>query len=103
MHPTFLRSLPSAASRVYLYTVDHTGGVFLEGTKIRNFMSSQKDSAFLDFLYTRTRRNDLSDEESEKLRSEGYEFISPCGKEINYLKPDPGVTALVYKGLAAGE
>lgn len=60
-----------------------------------------RDVSFLDFLYSRTRLNDRDDEESLRLRKEGWEFISPCGLEVNYLQPDSSV--VVYQSLVDGE
>lgn len=86
------------STRAYNYSLDHLGQLFLEDTKIRNFTSCYKDPAFLDFLYTRTRLNDsVEDEEARLKREEGYEFVSPCGREVNYLAPDDSV--LVFQKL----
>lgn len=84
-------------SRAYFYTVDHHGQLFLSNTRIRNFTSCYKDPAFLDFFYSRIRLNDTAEVEAQTYRSEGYEFVSPCGMEINYVKPDDAV--LVYQKL----
>ena len=80
------------------------GQLFLSNTKIRNFTSCYKDPAFLDFLYTRIRRlNDsLEDKEAVAKREEGYEFISPCGLEVNYVKADDSVVVF-QKLLPEGE
>lgn len=108
LRPTLRRSLQHSTTRhlskasvlptrTYLYTVDDFGRIFLDSTTSRNFTSCYRDVAFLDFLYSRTRLNDRNDEESLRLRSKGWEFISPCGLEVNYLKPDSSV--VVYQSL----
>ncbi|KAI5476374.1 UPF0598 protein C8orf82-like protein [Pseudohyphozyma bogoriensis] len=88
---------PSPPTREYFYEVDHTGGLYLSGTKVRNFTSCYKDPAFLDFFYKRLRLNDSDEEDANRYRKEGYEFVSPCGPEVNYVKPDD--SALVFQKL----
>ena len=88
---------PLPPTRVYLYSVDHHGQLFLIDTKVRNFTTNIKAPSFLDFFYSRMRANDPYGGESARLREEGYSFVSPCGPERNYIKPD--VTPLVFQKL----
>lgn len=99
------RPLSSSASRsplpprAYLHTVDHLGQVFLADTKIRNFTSNIKEASFLDFFYKRLRPNegDALGPDAAGLRAEGYSFVSPCGPEMNFVRPD--ITPLVFQKL----
>ncbi|KAM0755442.1 hypothetical protein T439DRAFT_320134 [Meredithblackwellia eburnea MCA 4105] len=97
------RAAPPAPPRSYKYIVDIHGYLYLSSTKIRNFTSAYKDTQFLDFFYKRLRPNTptsesnstgVSNEEAERFRGEGYTYVSPCGKEINYIKPED--TPLVF-------
>lgn len=94
--PTALTGSPS---RTYLYIVDVHGQLFLDGTVIKNFTSCYKEPMFLDFFNMRIKRNDGSTEEDVKLRTLGYEFVSPCGIERNYIKSEASV--LVFQSLTS--
>jgi len=83
--------------RVYHYEVDVHGQLFLAGTKIRNFTSCYKDPAFLDFFYQRLRLNEGEDVVSRSSREAGFQFVSPCGPETNYVRADD--TVLVFQKL----
>lgn len=86
-----------SSSRTYLHTIDIHGQLFLADTKLRNFTSAFKDKVFLDFFYDRIRINDAVEGEGVKLREEGFTWVSNCGKERNYIRPDDSV--LVFQGL----
>ncbi|ORY75026.1 hypothetical protein BCR35DRAFT_306441 [Leucosporidium creatinivorum] len=84
-------------TRTYLCDVDIHGQLFLTSTKIRNFTSCFKDPTFLSFFYTHLRRNELEDEEAQELRGRGFEWISLCGRERSFLRPED--TPLVFQKL----
>jgi hypothetical protein len=96
----------AAPLRSYYYTVDHNGYLFLTSTRMRNFTSAYKDIAFLDFFNQRIRRlvidPNSSTEGDMKAKKEGFDWISPCGREMNYIKPDEMVTPVVYQTLDRG-
>jgi len=74
-----------ASNRVYFYTVDLVGRLFLEETHPKNIATSLKSTKFLDFFFKQMRRNDTY-EHGE------YPYYSPCGKEHNYIRPaDTGI------------
>ena len=95
------RSSPS--SRSYFYDVDIHGQLFLSDAKHRNVATAYRDVRFLDTFFTRIRRNEyLATEEAREAREarlKGYEFVSECMGEINYVRPDPEGTALVFQAL----
>ncbi|ORX97189.1 hypothetical protein K493DRAFT_314163 [Basidiobolus meristosporus CBS 931.73] len=64
--------------REYFYHIDVHGQLFLEDTKPKNFTTCFKDKRFLDFFFQRLRVNDTG-------RNEQYPYVSPCGKELNYI------------------
>ncbi|XP_065674996.1 UPF0598 protein CG30010 isoform X2 [Hydra vulgaris] len=66
--------------REYFYYIDHQGQLFLDGTKIRNFVTCFKDKAFLVFFYKRIKTNNGGK------YSDDYPYISPCGLEMNYVR-----------------
>lgn len=71
---------PEARTREYFYYVDHQGQLFLDDSKMKNFVTCFKDPQFLVFFFSRLRRN----------RSGRYEaafpFLSLCGRERNFLR-----------------
>ncbi|EKU22542.1 hypothetical protein NGA_0443110, partial [Nannochloropsis gaditana CCMP526] len=66
--------------RRYFYTVDLQGRLYLEESPVKNMTSCLKDDKFLNFFFRQIRRNDTGLHPS-------YPFVSPCGKEMNYLLP----------------
>mmetsp|Transcript_7545 Transcript_7545/g.15659 ORF Transcript_7545/g.15659 Transcript_7545/m.15659 type:complete len:244 (-) Transcript_7545:419-1150(-) len=68
-----------AARRRYFYHVDLHGRLFLEGTTPRNIATCLKDPKFLNFFFSRIRRNRLG------IFGE-YSHISPCGREMNFIE-----------------
>lgn len=81
-----------AKFRRYFYLIDSRGQLFLEENKHRNYATCLKDKKFLDFFYRQLRLNhtDLYKEKP---------FISPCGKELNYITVDDQIAPLVFTDL----
>lgn len=71
-----------ALDREYFYNVDLQGRLFLEETMPKNIATSLKSAKFLDFFFTQLRPNP-----SDGLYADEYPFISPCGKEMNFVRP----------------
>ncbi|GAA5896596.1 hypothetical protein JCM5296_004185 [Sporobolomyces johnsonii] len=96
-----LRPASSATKslRTYLYDVDHHGQLFLSSTKHRTIATCYRDPTFLRTFYARLKRNDEGNEEATQLRKKGYEFVSLCMGEMNYLRPDREASALVFQDL----
>uniref|UniRef100_A0A2K5UXT8 Chromosome 8 open reading frame 82 n=1 Tax=Macaca fascicularis TaxID=9541 RepID=A0A2K5UXT8_MACFA len=71
---------PEPQTREYFYYVDHQGQLFLDDSKMKNFITCFKDPQFLVTFFSRLRPN----------RSGRYEaafpFLSPCGRERNFLR-----------------
>lgn len=67
-------------TREYFYYVDHHGQLFLDGTKMMNFVTCFKDAGFLTFFFKRVKLNS-----SEKYQ-EHFPFVSPCGIELNFIR-----------------
>ncbi|KAI8910958.1 hypothetical protein EDD86DRAFT_204056, partial [Gorgonomyces haynaldii] len=65
--------------REYFYEIDEHGQLFLEETVPKNITSCFKDIKFLDFFYTRLKR-----EQHPHLKE--YTHLSPCGPERNWIK-----------------
>ncbi|XP_065184546.1 UPF0598 protein CG30010-like [Sycon ciliatum] len=80
--------------REYFYFIDHQGQLFLDDTKIKNFVTCFKDRAFLRFFFRRLKANDTS-----RYRDE-FPFYSPCGPEINYVCCDD--LPVVFSQLSRG-
>ncbi|RDD47231.1 UPF0598 protein C8orf82-like protein [Trichoplax sp. H2] len=73
---------PAPKIREYFYYIDHQGQLFLDDIKIKNFVTSYKDKKFLQFFFKRIRINNTGRYQEE------FPFISPCGREINYIRCD---------------
>ncbi|GAA6018143.1 hypothetical protein JCM11491_003333 [Sporobolomyces phaffii] len=88
-------------SRTYLYDLSIHGALFLSSTPPtrRATITSYRDPNFLRTFYARLRRN----EESSDLRSQGYEWVSHCQGESNFLRPARDGTAIVYDDLVDGQ
>lgn len=71
---------PEPRTREYFYYVDHQGQLFLDDSKMKNFITCFKDLQFLVTFFSRLRPN----------RSGRYEasfpFLSLCGRERNFLR-----------------
>ena len=67
-------------TREYFYYVDHHGQLFLDDTKVKNFVTCFKDPGFLSFFFKRLKVNDTQRYQKQ------FPFISPCGRELNYIR-----------------
>lgn len=83
-----------AQNRRYFYLLDTKGQLFLEDSKHRNYATCMKDKKFLDFFYKHLKPNNT------ELYKE-KPFISPCGKELNFLTVDDPISPLVFSDLMA--
>lgn len=59
--------------------IDEQGRLFGEEARVRNRFTSLKDERFLNFFFRNLRDNDTE-------QHNDYPFVSPCGKELNYVK-----------------
>lgn len=87
---------PEPRIREYFYYIDHQGQLFLDDTKVKNFVTCFKDKAFLVFFFSRLRPNQSGRYE------EDFPFLSPCGRERNFVRCEdrPVVfTHLIEEGL----
>uniref|UniRef100_A0A3B3ZPQ6 Uncharacterized protein n=1 Tax=Periophthalmus magnuspinnatus TaxID=409849 RepID=A0A3B3ZPQ6_9GOBI len=73
---------PEPRIREYFYYIDHQGQLFLDDTKVKNFVTCFKDKQFLVFFFTRLRLNQSGRYE------EDFPFVSPCGRERNFVRCD---------------
>ncbi|GAA5875986.1 hypothetical protein JCM16303_006983 [Sporobolomyces ruberrimus] len=89
------------SSRTYLYDLSIHGALFLSSTPTsrRATITSYRDPNFLRTFYARLRRN----EEDQELRKEGYEWVSHCQGESNFLRPAKDGSAIVFDDLVNGE
>ncbi|NXA99563.1 CH082 protein, partial [Cnemophilus loriae] len=71
---------PEPGIREYFYYVDHQGQLFLDDTKVKNFITCFKDVAFLSFFFKHLERN-----RSGRYGAE-FPFVSRCGRERNFLR-----------------
>ncbi|GAA5835200.1 hypothetical protein JCM11251_006642 [Rhodosporidiobolus azoricus] len=96
-----LKSVQAIASnsRVYLYDLDIHGQLFLSSAKHRTLATCYRDPRFLATFYARLRRNESRSEEAKALRSKGYQFVSLCEGEENYLRTDKNGSPLVFQAL----
>ncbi|XP_068581194.1 UPF0598 protein C8orf82 homolog [Cebidichthys violaceus] len=73
---------PEPRIREYFYYIDHQGQLFLDDTKVKNFVTCFKDKQFLVFFFTRLRSNQSGRYE------EDFPFLSLCGRERNFVRCD---------------
>lgn len=73
---------PEPRIREYFYYIDHQGQLFLDDTKVKNFVTCFKDKKFLVFFFSRLRSNQSGRYE------EDFPFLSLCGRERNFLRCD---------------
>lgn len=66
--------------REYFYYIDHQGQLFLDDTKVKNFITCFKDKAFLEFFFKRLKKN------STDRYQESFPYLSLCGRERNYVR-----------------
>ncbi|XP_053815319.1 UPF0598 protein C8orf82 homolog [Vidua chalybeata] len=71
---------PGPGIREYFYYVDHHGQLFLDDTKVKNFVTCFKDVAFLSFFFRHLERN-----RGGRYRQR-FPFVSRCGRERNFLR-----------------
>ncbi|GMT00357.1 hypothetical protein PENTCL1PPCAC_22531, partial [Pristionchus entomophagus] len=77
----YVQGVSVEGKREYFYYVSHEGRLFLDDTKHKNFTSSYKDVAFLNFFYRMLKINKTE-------RWNEFPFMSRCGIECNYLRCD---------------
>jgi hypothetical protein len=80
-----------ALDRQYFYNVDLQGRLFLEETMPKNIATSLKSAKFLDFFFKQLRPNPR-----DGLFADEYPFISPCGKEMNFVRPFERRSPIVF-------
>ncbi|XP_046873030.1 UPF0598 protein C8orf82 homolog [Hypomesus transpacificus] len=85
---------PEPRIREYFYYIDHQGQLFLDDTKIKNFVTCFKDQKFLVFFFSRLRRNEMGRYQDH------FPFLSLCGRERNFLRCDD--RPLVFTHLLQG-
>ncbi|KAM6938180.1 UPF0598 protein C8orf82 homolog isoform 1-T2 [Lycodopsis pacificus] len=73
---------PEPRIREYFYYIDHQGQLFLDDTKVKNFVTCFKDIKFLVFFFSRLRSNQSGRYE------EDFPFLSLCGRERNFVRCD---------------
>ncbi|XP_071278064.1 UPF0598 protein C8orf82 homolog [Agelaius tricolor] len=100
---------PEPGIREYFYYVDHQGQLFLDDTKVKNFITCFKDVGFLSFFFRHLERNRCG------RYQERFPFVSRCGRERNFLRcadvpvvftqilPGPGGSSLLSYGGAGPE
>mmetsp|Transcript_30354 Transcript_30354/g.48364 ORF Transcript_30354/g.48364 Transcript_30354/m.48364 type:complete len:257 (+) Transcript_30354:1986-2756(+) len=84
-----------AENRMYFYHIDLLNRLYLEDTLPKNIATSLKSAKFLDFFWRMLRPNE-SDEFCQD-----YPFISPCGNEMNYVRPAD--TPIVFDRIETGD
>ena len=67
-------------TREYFYYVDHHGQLFMDDTKVKNFVTCFKEPSFLSFFFKKLKLNNTD------RYKEDFPFISPCGRELNYIR-----------------
>ncbi|XP_035678211.1 UPF0598 protein CG30010-like [Branchiostoma floridae] len=73
---------PEPKVREYFYYIDHQGQLFMDDTRIKNFVTCFKDKKFLEFFFKRLKINDMT------RYSEDFPYLSPCGRERNFIRCD---------------
>ncbi|XP_053323909.1 UPF0598 protein C8orf82 homolog [Spea bombifrons] len=73
---------PEPRVREYFYYIDHQGQLFLDDTKVKNFITCFKDRPFLVFFFKRLKRN------ATGRYQEDFPYVSPCGPERNFIRCD---------------
>ncbi|TRY97591.1 hypothetical protein DNTS_033218 [Danionella cerebrum] len=71
---------PEPKIREYFYYIDHQGQLFLDDTKVKNFVTCFKDQRFLVFFFSRLQLNHSSRYQQD------FPFLSLCGRERNFLR-----------------
>ncbi|OCT75128.1 UPF0598 protein C8orf82 homolog [Xenopus laevis] len=73
---------PEARVREYFYYIDHQGQLFLDDTKVKNFITCYKERQFLGFFFKQLRRNETGRYQDD------FPYVSPCGRERNFIRCD---------------
>uniref|UniRef100_A0A7S2RG64 Uncharacterized protein n=1 Tax=Rhizochromulina marina TaxID=1034831 RepID=A0A7S2RG64_9STRA len=74
-----------AEQRRYFYHIDLQGRLFIEDVMPKNVATCLKSDKFLSFFFSRLRPNTSGIHRD-------YPLMSPCGKEMNFIKPaDTGI------------
>ncbi|XP_059724381.1 UPF0598 protein C8orf82 homolog [Haemorhous mexicanus] len=71
---------PGPGIREYFYYVDHQGQLFLDDTKVKNFITCFKDVRFLSFFFRHLERNRVGRYQRR------FPWVSRCGRERNFLR-----------------
>lgn len=84
--------------RRYFYECDLYGRLYLEGVKRKNIATCLKDDKFINFFYkqlkptsflrTHPKWVNLTTDFVTVELEEQYPYVSICGKELNFLKPE---------------
>ena len=72
---------PELGVREYFYYIDHQGMLYLDDARMKNFTSCFKEKQFLKFFFSRLKFNYTG-------RYPDFPYLSPCGKERNYIRCD---------------
>ncbi|KAK2520998.1 hypothetical protein Q9966_013196 [Columba livia] len=88
---------PGPRIREYFYYIDHQGQLFLDDTKVKNFITCFKDVRFLAFFFKQLQPNRSGRYETQ------FPFVSLCGRERNFLRCDdrPVVFTEILPGTGA--
>ncbi|XP_072013552.1 UPF0598 protein CG30010-like [Amphiura filiformis] len=73
---------PEPKVREYFYYIDHQGQLFMDDTKVKNFITCFKDTKFLAFFFKRLKIN------NKERYNEQFPYLSPCGVERNFIRCD---------------
>ncbi|XP_039259659.1 UPF0598 protein CG30010-like [Styela clava] len=68
--------------REYFYYIDHQGQLFLDDTKVKNFITCFKDKPFLEFFFRRIKGNVTG------RYQDSFPYLSLCGRERNFIRCD---------------
>ncbi|XP_071785142.1 UPF0598 protein CG30010-like [Asterias amurensis] len=73
---------PEPNVREYFYYIDHQGQLFMDDTKVKNFITCFKDKKFLSFFFRRLKINNMECYKTD------FPYLSPCGAERNFIRCD---------------
>lgn len=79
-----------ALKRQYFYHINLFGHLFIEDVLPKNITSCLKSDKFLNFFFSQIKPNDTGEHMD-------YPFISPCGKEMNFIKTADPYGAVVFR------
>lgn len=85
---------PEPRIREYFYYIDHQGQLFLDDTKVKNFITCFKDKKFLVFFFKQLRKNGTG-------RYQEFPYLSPCGRERNFVRCED--LPIVFTHLVRGD